>query len=98
MAAHPECRDKAPLPCVPCGSGAKTPSKAGQGYTRGLATLADDRAKDTNRVGACDPSLQVIGNNILRTVFTITSPRMRIFATDQIVAKSRYRQTDIDLN
>jgi len=40
MAAHPECRDKAPLPCVPCGSGTKTPSKAGQGYTRGLA-LAD---------------------------------------------------------
>ena len=33
MAAHPECRDKAPLPCVPCGSGTKTPSKAGQGYT-----------------------------------------------------------------
>ena len=40
MAAHPECRDKAPLPCVPCGSGTKTPSKAGQGYTWGLA-LAD---------------------------------------------------------
>ena len=40
MVAHPECRDKAPLPCVPCGSGTKTPSKAGQGYTRGLA-LAD---------------------------------------------------------
>ena len=33
MAAHPECRDKAPLPCVPCESGTKTPSKAGQGYT-----------------------------------------------------------------
>ena len=40
MVAHPECRDRAPLPCVPCGSGTKTPSKAGQGYTRGLA-LAD---------------------------------------------------------
>ena len=40
MVAHPECRDKVPLPCVPCGSGTKTPSKADQGYTRGLA-LAD---------------------------------------------------------
>ena len=70
----------------------------GEGNPEGVP---GDRAKDANRVGACHPTLQVIGNhfaNILRTIFIITSPRMRIFATDQIVAKSRYRLTDIDLN
>lgn len=38
--AHPECRDQAPLPCVPSGSASKTPSKPGQGY-RGGTSLAD---------------------------------------------------------
>lgn len=38
--AHPECRDQAPLPCVPSGSASKTPSRPGQGYLRG-STLAD---------------------------------------------------------
>ena len=38
--AHPECRERAPLPCVPSGSASKTPSKPGQGYSRGTA-LAD---------------------------------------------------------
>lgn len=38
--AHPECRERAPLPCVPSGSASKTPSKPGQGY-RGGTSLAD---------------------------------------------------------
>ena len=31
--AHPECRDRAPLPCVPSGSATKTPGRQG-GYAR----------------------------------------------------------------
>ena len=34
----------------------------GEGNPEGVP---GDRAKDANRVGACDPSVQVIGNNIL---------------------------------
>ena len=47
MTAHPQCKDKAPLPCVPCGSGTKTPSNEVE--SRGLAEVGIYRVPGSER-------------------------------------------------
>ena len=64
----------------------------GEGNLEGVPC---DRAKDANRVRASDPSVQV-NSECYQTGFHCLFFRMRIFATDQIVAKSRQELVNIE--